>query len=99
MIDDLKQKRLEKILLEIKSLEKSIQPEDSFLETRKQCGELVINGNVEGLIYLASEILELAKLNLSGKHVHYDDASALDHCDQPFLIALKSPEWNSEQVK
>ncbi len=56
--------------------------------------ELRINGNTEGLIYLAKDILNLAVKQNEGSYFHFDSTGVVDKCDMPVVICFKRAEWN-----
>ena len=56
--------------------------------------ELRINGNSEGLVYLAKIILNLAVNQKVGDHFHFDSTGVVDKCDIPITICFKQAEWD-----
>jgi hypothetical protein len=61
--------------------------------TRGQRDELVLKPNRCGLIYLAWQLVEIADRE-PGAHVHLDEASALDACEMPLVIAHRPAPWD-----
>ena len=51
-------------------------------------GDLIVVGNSEGLIYLATSIISLVQRQIPGSHLHFDQHSVLDECDMPMIIML-----------
>jgi len=94
MLDELKTKRLEKIFLELKSLDQSIMDDPKsfhFLDSRKSPeGEFILAGNFEGLIHLASTLLGLTQNTFDGKHRHFDEANMLEENAKPFVVSFKT---------
>lgn len=55
-------------------------------------GETVVQGNAEGLVYLALSILRLATKQ-NGAHQHFDESGLLDRCEVPLVVAKCLAEW------
>lgn len=60
-------------------------------------GEVVVQGNSEGLVHLALIILRLVQKEV-GSHVHLDEASIVDQCDQPLVIAKCVADWEELDI-
>ena len=61
--------------------------------------ELCIQGNVAGLVHLARQVLYVAKSNVVGKHMHFDEYSDLTECNGKFIIGLMNTNDVSEETK
>jgi hypothetical protein len=96
MLDDKKEKCLEKISGGIKILDDTLISDSvayHFLETKgRGHGEFIIQGNAEGMIHLARVILELALTSFNGKHHHFDDNGILEDGSKPFIISFKNAD-------
>jgi len=65
-----------------------------LLEVKKGSnGEVLINGNRDGLIHFARLVVEIANKGFSGAHQHFDEAGELDACEVPLIVSLKAAEW------
>ena len=64
-----------------------------FLQILKnESGEVVVQGNSEGLIHLALSLLRLAKKDV-GAHVHFDEAGIVDYCDVALVVTRCAADW------
>jgi hypothetical protein len=61
-----------------------------LISEQKAAQPVVIAGNREGLLYLASVCLRLAKERSEQQHQHFDDAGVLSQCEQPFVVKFQS---------
>jgi hypothetical protein len=62
-----------------------------WLEFEHHEREFRINGNREGLIRFARQVLQVAAKDFSGAHAHLDEANGIDRVDLPLVICLKDP--------
>jgi hypothetical protein len=62
----------------------------SYINVRAGSGEVIVEGNREGLLLLASQILAVAAGEVAGKHFHLDEASLADTAEQAVVFALVS---------
>lgn len=60
---------------------------------RDDLKELVLQGNQEGFVTLASMLLELAKKAEDGKHHHLDKSSILEEGNTSVIFSYKSAPW------
>ena len=79
---------------------------DSYVESGKSThyievledklyGDIIINGNVAGLIYLARTLIYLASEETIGGHMHLDKTTMLDKCERELIIGYKKAEWDT----
>lgn len=61
---------------------------------RTDADEFLVKGNAEGLIHLASKLLELAVTGVEGKHHHFDESGIVDKCDMPLIVTLEKADWS-----
>jgi hypothetical protein len=66
---------------------------NSFIEVRTNTDETVVNGNRDGLIQLALQLLRLAESESLGAHYHLDESSIADAADTNVVFALKQAPW------
>ena len=57
---------------------------------------VAINGNRQGLIYLALSCLRLAEKGLHGSHQHFDEAGMVDKSEVDVVVGYVSPPCESE---
>ena len=102
MLTELQNKRLEKIFSGLKQLDENLIDSKHayhFLENKMSTqGELVVSGNVEGMIHLACAVLSLTQNTFDGKHRHFDDTGMLDECETPLIISFKSADWDEQKL-
>lgn len=91
-VDTLKKCYCELSLINDDLLSKKIV--DHYLEIVDNNSEVVIRGNIEGLIYLANAILKLALERKDNRHFHLDETGIVDKCDKELIISYKSAEWD-----
>lgn len=67
-----------------------------FLEFVKSTdgNDLQINGNQEGLIHFARQILEVVERDMQGAHCHFDGSGLIDRCDMTITVCLKDANWD-----
>ncbi|HEX9060031.1 MAG TPA: hypothetical protein VF941_07610 [Clostridia bacterium] len=85
---------LTELYKELATINEGIQSDfDNYYSLKLADAEnsVIIMGNAEGLINLATAILELAISRKDGKHYHFG-TGALDNCDKELEILYKSPE-------
>ncbi len=58
------------------------------LKSNQTEDEFIIQGDIAGLVHLARQVLYVAKSNVSGKHMHFDEYSDLTECNGQFIIEL-----------
>ncbi|MHB8065696.1 MAG: Imm32 family immunity protein [Ruminiclostridium sp.] len=88
---------LKKCCYELNSINDDLLSEkivDHYLEIIENKSEVVIRGNIEGLIYLANAILELALERKDDRHFHLDETGIVNKCDKELIISYKSAEWD-----
>ncbi len=67
---------------------------DMFLETKTvDANSVLIQGNVEGLLYLAECAVKLAQAQIKEKHFHFDASSSLDNCETEIILKYQSAPW------
>ena len=81
----------------MENLQDSVESSNMFLETKIGDAETVIvQGNVDGLLYLAECAIKLANSKINGKHFHFDESSSLDSCDKAVTLNFQFAPWESE---
>lgn len=86
--------RLQKLSTELTSMNGDLLSNfdtNHFLQMVDTETSTIILGNTEGLIHLASCILEVALSNKDGQHYHFG-AGSLDSCSKELEILYKKPE-------
>jgi len=103
MLTELQNKRLERIFSELKLFDETLidgKTAYHFLETEMtEQGELLIRGNVEGMVHLACAVLSLTQNPFDGKHRHFDDTGMLDKCETPLIVSFKNADWDEEELR
>jgi hypothetical protein len=65
-----------------------------YLVSEKNEGQpIVIAGNQEGLVYLASVCLSLAREMSEQQHQHFDESGVLSESQQDFVIKFQTAPW------
>ncbi|MFO1511391.1 MAG: hypothetical protein U1F83_00505 [Verrucomicrobiota bacterium] len=69
-------------------------PSNLYLSTKAAVGQpLAIIGNEDGLVYLASVLLSLAKERSEGQHYHIDDTTAQSEGQQALVFMYSRAPW------
>ena len=66
-----------------------------YLETRIAAGGVPeLLGNREGLLVLISHLVGLYRSPSDKAHMHYDEASNLDHCEVELILGRVLAPWD-----
>ena len=89
-MNETQENKLGEIVAELDTFIENMDNGSMYLETVFEDGVLEINGNEEGLMKFAIQVLKLANSRTEGSHFNYDEASMLSACDLPFEVRFQS---------
>lgn len=88
------------VLNSIENIQNSEEFSNMFLETKIVDGDaVVIQGNVDGLLYIAECAIKLAHQKINNKHFHFDADSSLDNCEKAVTLNFQYAPWEKKQRK
>ena len=89
------QAKIDNVRVALQTLEADEDPASTFLEVVETGDgrEVTIRANQRGLIYLASQLIDLAAAGIPGKHVHIDEAGAADRCERDVVFSYAHAPW------